>query len=179
MTRKYASRLLFFFSLSTLVGTQGCFFYFDTFSFGAPQSYADQAEAQTARKEYDLAIESYKKHIQNRLTNKHRPKEENPYFYYLLIGDLYLKKMDVPRAIGAYQKALDENVGKELTAERFRLLGKWYEEQARFDEAFAVLRRFRHLDPMLFDLEIDRIYKHQLSTEAVPSAPRVLMLRRR
>lgn len=142
-----------------------CTFYFDTFTLGSPRSAAEEAEAMTEAGEYDKAISLYLRHIDARLGNPYRTPEENPYFYYTLISDLYLKKGEVDKAEHYLVDALERKVNLGLCIDRLRRLGRWHEERGEFEEAFAVLQKHRALDPMLFDLEIDRIHKELIRKE--------------
>ncbi|MCB0325156.1 MAG: tetratricopeptide repeat protein [Bdellovibrionales bacterium] len=166
----------------------GCYFYADSFSFGDAKSHAALAEELTAEHQYEAAIEEYRRHLNDRLTDEHRTAEENPYFYELLIGDLYLRLERVDDAINAYESALREKVDTGLVGERLRRLGDWYEERGQYEQAIATLRKYRFLDPLTFDLEIDRLHKASLAVDDFDApverlqrnlAPRVPVLVRR
>ena len=147
--------------------TSGCKFYLRPFSFSFSPKYSRAEKAEQLRNEgkCDEAIEEYRSHMQTRLTEPTRPEDENPYFYYLLIGDCHLQMGDVEQAKKDYVAAKDANVQAPLVNERLRRLGHWYEAQGRFDEAIDHLQEFRELDTLMFDLDIDRIHKRQVRSE--------------
>ncbi len=89
-----------FFYLYLAFSISACqpFFYFGTFS-NQNSNYLEKAAELTNAKEYDKAIEIYRKHIDYRLALKDRPEWENPYFYLLLIGDLYLQQANTEKAL--------------------------------------------------------------------------------
>lgn len=143
----------------------GCKFYFTTFTLGPSRSHAAKAQELREEGKCEEAIEEYLAHIQERLAEKSRPENENPYFYYLLIGDCRLQMEQVDPAIAAFERARNEGVDRPLVSERLRRLGRWFEEQNRFEEGIEHLMKFRELDPLLFDLEIDRLHKAQVRQE--------------
>lgn len=113
---------------------------------------------------FDEAVKAYERHIENRLADEDRKPEENPFFYYLLIGDTYLDKGDRESAELSYLKALENKVEKELVADRFRLVAKWLEKKDELQKAIDLLHKHRDLDELFFDSDIDRL--HKLSVEA-------------
>ncbi|RMG43012.1 MAG: hypothetical protein D6719_04830 [Candidatus Dadabacteria bacterium] len=126
---------------------------------GSYFKYLRQAEEYSRKKEYSKAIEAYKKHIKYRLAQEERPKWENPYFYYLIIGDIYLGMNKPKKAIKAYSKAEKKGVDAGLVADRYRLVARWYEKQNKLEEAFDLLLKNRERDSLLFDIMLDRIAK--------------------
>jgi tetratricopeptide (TPR) repeat protein len=123
--------------------------------------------AQQLRDEGKLqqAIERYKLHIQRRLNDSHRPADENPYFYYALIGDIYLQMNDVEKAKEAYETARNQGVDPMLIKDKFRGVARWYEERGQYEEAIAILRLYRDLDPLMIDADIDRNHKKMVTEE--------------
>ncbi len=85
-----------------------------------------------------------------------------PYFFSLMIGDLYLKLDDPDQAKASYLKARDNSVDPSLVAHKIRYLGHWYEEHGKIEEAMAIYTDFNELDPLLFDMDKDRLYKFKL-----------------
>ena len=153
-TSTLAALLLF------LSSTSGCYTYVYVFDSA---SHAEQAQKLRESKKFEEAIKEYKKHIQVRLERKQN--DENPYFYYLLIGDCQVELDKLDDAEASYLKALEHKVDQALVAERLRRLGTWYSERAKFEEGIDLLQRHRHLDPLLYDLEIDRLHKLLVAKE--------------
>ncbi len=123
------------------------------------------AERYTREKEYEKAIQSYTMHMQERLDLKEKPEWENPYFYWLLIGDLYLKSENVKEALKAYELAENEKVSPGLISDRYRYVAHWYAERDKYDEAIEILTKYRDRDDLLFDLTRDRIARDMVSAE--------------
>ena len=130
-----------------------------------PQSYLNSAQTLSKEGNHQAAISSYQKHLEQRLQNPSRPASENPYFYYLLIGDEYLKLNDPHQAEAYYALALQNQVQKSLLSDRFRMLSRWLSEHGKYQEAQRVLKQHRELDPPMFNLELDAAYKRWLKGE--------------
>ena len=128
--------------------------------------YLEKAEAAEQSKEYSKAIGYYNKHIEFR-NNDSKPPKENPYFYLLMVGDLYLKNEQPIEAKDTYIKAIDKEVSKPLCAERIRNVAKYYSEKNNYEEAFIILEKHRELDPLLFDLDKDNLHKEYVSTQEI------------
>ena len=64
-----------------------------------------QAEEALRQDKFDRAIELYQSHMNNRLKIKNRKEWENPFFYTLMIGDIYLKANQPEKALLSYQTA--------------------------------------------------------------------------
>jgi tetratricopeptide (TPR) repeat protein len=143
----------------------GCSFYYGFGTFEFYKNHRHQAENLTREGRYQEAIVEYKLHLEQRLASPGRAADENPYFYYLMIGDLHLKLNDPTGAQTAYETARSEAVETALVSDRFRLLAQWHEERGEHEKAITVLRRFRDLDPLMFDYEIDRIHKKMVQEE--------------
>lgn len=140
------------------------FFYFGTFS-SQSNNYLEQAAELTNAQEYEKAIEAYQQHIDYRLSIKNRPEWENPNFYLLLIGDLYLKMDKVDSALKSYQEAETLQVEKTLVADRYRMISRWYEEKSDYKKAIEVLEKYRDRDPLLNDAILDRLAKELTAKE--------------
>ncbi len=125
----------------------------------APSTHAKQAELAAKEGNYQKAIIEYQAHFEARQSDSGRPNDENPYFYYLLIGDLYLKMNDPEQAEAAYDIALAQQVTSTLLSDRYRHLGRWFSQHQRYEDALKVLHKHRGLDPQLFDIEIDAAHK--------------------
>ena len=132
------------------------------FSFRT-MSYAEIAQQYESEGEHEKAISFYLKHVDVRL--QANIAGENPYFYYLLIGDIYLKADDPLAAKKAYDTARTNKVEASFLVDRAKLLAKYYSEKSSFDQAIAVLNEYRELDTMAIDYEIDFIHKQMLSFE--------------
>ena len=148
--------------LISVFSLQACFVFYTTFDIPLTDSHAGRAEVLAKEGKYQEAIDEYELHLEQRLASESRSEGENPYFYKLLIGDLYLELNQVDKAVEAYEVALEREVRPGLTKERFRRLGNWYSERGEIEEGILVLKKYRELDPLLFDLEIDRLHKESL-----------------
>jgi tetratricopeptide (TPR) repeat protein len=106
---------------------------------------------------YEEAIDSYRKHMEYRLTVTARPEWENPYFYLLLIGDEYLHRGEPAKALEQYEEAERKEVHPTLISDRYRAVARWYEEHGELQQALDILTRFRDRDSLLFDAMADRV----------------------
>ena len=119
------------------------------------------SEAEEAFKagKFDIAIALYEEHIRRRTAIDDRPSWENPKFYLIFIGDIEVSRGDIAAALKRYEEAEASLVSRELIADRYRSVARWYEEHNRLEEAFEVLKKYRERDPLLFDAMLDRIAK--------------------
>lgn len=138
----------------------------------SPSGYQNlrKAEEFTRQERYDQAIESYRRHIEVRLEKEDRPEWENPYFYYLIIGDLELGQGHIAKALAAYELAQRKGVAKSLVSDRYRLVASWHESHGELNKAASIAEHYRELDPLLFDLMLDRLSK-QIVLEENRSIP--------
>jgi tetratricopeptide (TPR) repeat protein len=127
--------------------------------------YAELAEEQLRKKQYDEACESYRRHVEARLSAKDRPEWENPYFYYLIIGDIRLRQNKVDQALVAYEFAESKKIEPQLISDRFRYVAQWYEKNGELEKAMDILKKYRDRDPLLFDAVLDRIARELTSKE--------------
>lgn len=125
----------------------------------------DNAEELLRQEKFDEAIELYKTHMSDRLSTKNKPEWENPNFYYLLIGDIELRRSKVDAAIANYKTAQENGIHSSLISDRMRYVASWYEEKGKYDEAIEVLKKNRQLDPLLFDAMLDRLSKDLIRTQ--------------
>lgn len=130
---------------------------------------AARADALKEQGKYEEAIKAYRAHLAQRIAQ--RGPEENPYFYLLLIGDCYIAMDQLQEAEESYREAHAQEVDKALVADRFRRLADWYENENELENAMALLQKYRHLDPLLFDLEIDRLHKAYVRRELQAESP--------
>lgn len=153
-------------SLSLCMSLSSCRIFYSSGSIEESLSYhLRNAERYTRKKEYENAIQSYKSHIDERLELKERPEWENPYFYWLLIGDLYLKLKDADKALESYEFAESKEVSPGLLSDRYRYVAHWYAKQKKFDQALTILSKYRDRDELLFDLTRDRIARDMVKAE--------------
>ena len=131
----------------------------------------NQAEEYMRQGKTDQAIEAYEEHMRERLAVKNRPEWENPYFYYLIIGDIELGRDKVDQALSMYTQAENEGVHSSLISDRYRYVASWYENRNQLDEAMKILKKHRHLDPLLFDSMLDRIAKEIVRREEEQTLP--------
>lgn len=127
--------------------------------------YLREAEIYERQGDFPQAIKAYRQHIQRRLENENRAEWENPAFYLLHIGDLYLKQSLVEEALGEYEAARVEGVARTLVADRFRLVAAWLAERGQIQEAIEILSAHRDEDPILFDLMRDRLAREKVAHE--------------
>lgn len=137
------------------------------FSLGchAPGEKIRQAEELSRQGEYDTAIVLYREHMQERLEVEDRPVWENPYFYLLLIGDVQLGQGQPELAIVTYEEAERLKVEPTLISDRYRAVGRWYQEHGQSQKALEVLTKYRDRDSLLFDAMLDRIAKELTAQE--------------
>ena len=114
---------------------------------------------------HDEAIAQYRKHIEERLADPRRPADENPYFYEILIGDIYLHLDKAEDAEASYRTAYEKDVARPFIIDRMRQLGAWYEQHGRLEAARDLLKQYRQLDTLLFDFDLDRIGKKIVSRD--------------
>lgn len=137
---------------------------------GLARSRLDRAEELLRQEKYDQAIEIYQQHMKDRLSLKERPEWENPYFYYLLIGDIELRRSNVDGALAAYKTAQENGIHVSLISDRIRYVAGWYEQQNQLEKAIGILQAQRALDPLLFDAMLDRLSKEIIrQKDAEPS----------
>ncbi len=156
------SRILFFTLLMLIF--HGCIITFSSYQF---QSASHAVKANQLRKEgkYDEAIAEYLLHIESRASQPGRAETENPYFYYLLIGDIYLERDQVSQAEDAYLVASSREVEKTFLSDRFRRLSRWHEDHGDLEQAIETLKKYRLFDPLLYDVIIDRLHKQLVASE--------------
>lgn len=158
LNRRRITRTMAVCSLCLMLSScQGGFFY-RSFSVSS-QTYLEQADYLIGEGQLDQAIEMYKRHIDYRLGVKNRAEWENPYFYYLLIGDLYLKQDKPEESLAAFELAEDKNVERPLLSDRYRLVAGWYEKHNDLKQAVSVLKKYRDRDELMFDAMLDRLSK--------------------
>ena len=153
-------------SLLVFVTLTGCkpFITLRAFRLGSAPTLHD-AEEYEVKGEYDRAITAYRMHIHNRLKAKDRPEGENPYFYHLKIGDIELKRGQIDKALEEYEFAERNGVEAGLIADRYRQVGRTYEERRDLKGAIGLLERYRDRDPLLFDAILDRLAKDLVKKE--------------
>ena len=134
-------------------------------SWESYSKYLREAEVYERQGDFSQAIKAYRQHIQKRLENENRAKWENPSFYLLLIGDLYLRQSQVEEALAEYEAARLEGVARSLVADRFRLVATWLAERGQTQEAIEILSVHREEDPLLFDLMRDRLAREKVAQE--------------
>lgn len=128
-------------------------------NFGCSRSLLQKAEELAKSGQIDQSIALYRQHMQKRIDDKSRPDWENPYFYEIVIGDLELERGDLDLALDHYAKAHENGVEDKLVGDRIRSAAAQLEESGKIDQAFQLLEKNRALDPLLFDVVLDRIAK--------------------
>lgn len=138
--------------------------------FGAGGSaILSHAEEYSRQGKTEEAIAAYNDHIEERLNDSGRPEWENPYFYELIIGDLYLKDGKVTEALASYELAETHKVDNTLISDRYRYVASWYEKQGDLPAAMEVLIKYRDRDSLLFDAVLDRMAKELVTKDQTPS----------
>lgn len=131
----------------------------------APGEKVRQAEELSRQGDYSSAITLYREHMQERLNVENRPEWENPYFYLLLIGDVQLGQGQPEAALATYEEAEQMKVEPTLISDRYRAVGRWYQEHGQSQKALEVLSKYRDRDSLLFDAMLDRIAKELTAKE--------------
>lgn len=131
----------------------------------------ERAERHTEEGHYDEALALYRKHMDDRLAATNRPEWENPYFYLLAIGDVYLRMGQPEQALGAYNEAESHGVETSLIADRYRSVAHWYIDRRKLDQALEVLKKYREKDTLLFDSLLDKVGRALTAQESAHSAP--------
>jgi hypothetical protein len=129
-------------------------------------SLVDQAEQLAQEGRYLEAIETYRKHIEERLGESARPEWENPHFYLLQIVDLQLELAHPEDALRTCSEAQQNGVELALISDRYRAIATWYENRGDLIGAFQVLKANRERDPLLFDAMLDRVGRAITASEA-------------
>ncbi|MBL7661671.1 tetratricopeptide repeat protein [bacterium] len=124
-----------------------------------------QARMYEQQGDYEKARAYYRTHMERRLRDKKRPAEENPYYYLITIGDLYRKEKQYERALGSYDEARANQVPAEPLIFRYRDIASDMQQEGKYDEAIDLLTIYHDLDPLLFDVDIDRVHKAMLAAE--------------
>lgn len=115
-----------------------------------------QAEEFSSKGEFERAISAYEDHIKARLDSA-KPEWENPFFYYLKIGDIHLRQNHPEKALSAYLTAKEKGIDKLMISDRLRALASWYEKNNQLEQALTLLTTYSELDPVLFNAMLDRI----------------------
>lgn len=131
------------------------------------------AEELSRQGKLDEAISTYRQHMEERLSVKDRPEWENPFFYYLLIGDIELGRGMVDKALEAYNTARQKGIHTSLISDRYRFVASWYESHKQFDQAISLLKEHCDLDPLLFYAMLDRIAKYLTHIEDTSSSTKI------
>lgn len=114
--------------------------------------------------QFNAAIEEYEKHIKARLRDPNRLPDENPYFYYVIIGNIYLELKDPVSALTAYKKAEENSVEQDLVLDGILRIARYYEADQHYEEAIALLTQYRPLDELIVDGDIDRIHRKYIES---------------
>ena len=154
-----------FIILTTLIFS-GCIFRaFDPDRIDSYSRHLRRAEQHQRQKNYGLAILDYKAHIQSRLDDSVRAEWENPYFYYLIIGDLYLKQENVDLALKSYDYADNKGVDSGLISDRYRMVANWLTSKGEYKQAIELLNKHRNKDELLYDMMLDRLAREMVALE--------------
>lgn len=130
-----------------------------------PPSQAKIAEGLRKEGKLSESIAAYRKHIEDRFNDERRKTDENPNFYHLLIGDIYLEEKQPLMAESEYKIALKKEIEQGFLTYRFRELALYYEKIGNFEDAVRVLKEYRKLDELLFDGTLDEVHKREIAKE--------------
>lgn len=133
--------------------------------FAKRPSHARLAAQYRGEKRYEEAIREYQEHIASRLGDSRREPEENPYFYLILVGDIYLEQANTARALESYLEAKSKDVEPQLIVDRIRRVGRAFHDAKKYREAIELLKKYRALDEFGFDLDIDENLKEIVKLE--------------
>ncbi len=156
-------------ALLLISALSGCQVFYGV--FGGPFSYkkrpsdAQLAGELRAKGEFGEAVKHYQDHMQARLADPRRPIDENPYFYYLLIGDTYLDAGEPKQALESYHLAADNKVENEFIVDRITRLSRWYQEQGKLETARTLLQEHRELDSLVMDGLVDELNRAIVAEE--------------
>ena len=128
-------------------------------------SYAKLGSQLRCEKRYDEAVERYREHIEARLEDSRREPDENPYFYLIIIGDIYLEQGNTEKAMESFIEAKQKEVELALVADRVRRAAQVLRSQKKLREAVSLLKEFRELDDFGFDLDLDELLKEIVALE--------------
>ncbi len=151
------------FALLLVSGISACLF--------RSPSHLALAEGLRKQGQYDAAISEYRLYISERSKVKGLPKDQDPNFYELLIGDCFLGMGKPEDALAAYLKAKELGMQDDLVAGKLRALAQYYEDKSEYQVAIELLKKYRTLDPLLFDLDIDRNHKKLIQAADLDSQP--------
>lgn len=161
--RSFFVKSILSFALLSLPGCRSTI-VLETFSFNSNE-YLKEAEESTRKGDYESAINAYFNHIESRRTLEDRPEWENPNFYLLLIGDLYLKQGNVDDALRIYEEAEEKGIESTFVSDRYRMVARMFEDKGELKEAIDVLTKYRERDPLLNDLMLDRLSRELIKKE--------------
>ena len=130
--------------------------------FSQPISLAKQAQLKAEEGNFEEAIILYQKHIEERLDTKDRENWENPHFYRIIIGDLYLKQGNFDKALQSYVEGIKNGVDLPLFLDRIRSLASTLEQSGELEKALNLLSEYVKDDPTLINEALDRISKKLL-----------------
>jgi tetratricopeptide (TPR) repeat protein len=138
------------------------------------KTHGDRALQLQLEGKSESAIREYYLHINQRLHEQQTQQimsSENPYFYLILIGDIYLEINEPLKAKEIYLEAQKNNVAKEFIADRLRILARYYRKRKEYHNAMEILEQYRELDDLLFDSDRDEIAKELVANEQLNSTP--------
>jgi hypothetical protein len=128
-------------------------------------NHLEKADTLKKRGDYLGANHEYREHVAYRLSQDNLPKWENPYFYYLIIGDNYLAANKPKEALSAYSIAEFNKVSPSLVGDRFLRLAEWLEEKGDFASANIILDKYSSYDPVIYNGVKDRIARKIVDLE--------------
>ncbi len=126
------------------------------------KSRVEMAAALKNHGKYQEAIDEYQKHFELRLKSSTRPESQNPYFYHILIGELYLLQGNTDKALSFYESAHKNHVEEPFVIDGYRRVAEFYAKTGGFTRAIELLEKHRDLDPLMFDSDIDHFHKQMI-----------------
>lgn len=127
-----------------------------------------ETKEQFNEKDFNKSILKLEEHITERLKVKNRAEWENPYIYYLDIGDLYLKKGNIKKATEYYLLADTKEVNKAYVNHRLRNIADFYMAEKEYNAAINHLNKYKYRDELLFGLMLDRLAREIVNSDETP-----------
>ena len=123
------------------------------------------------RGKVSIAVNALEEYVKQRDKEQLLP-GENPSFYFITMGDLYLDSRDPIQAELKYEEAERRAVDKSLVADRYIRLAEFLRIEGKTGQAMEVLNRHAALNPLVFDGYRDKVARSWDMKSKVSSTPR-------
>ncbi len=112
------------------------------------------------------AYKVYISHIENKLDKKENNQTKyNPFFYFILIGDMYLRNKNYDAALSSYLIARSRKIKKEIIVDRIQLIAKRYIKEKKYQKAWDLLEKYKNLDELSFSYQLSELHKKMVKEE--------------